>query len=141
MAFRPGYSAWFGLANGAGSVQVLQPYIDSISIPQTIQQLEVSAIGTAAKAFIPGLTDGDTITISGPYDVTMTTHLAGLKAAQSAGTASFAWQYGPGGSVSGQAKITGTCILASYTPAAQVGGRVDWAATLQITGAVTNATW
>ncbi len=141
MAFAPGYKAWFALDNASGSLTVLQPYIDNISIPQTVQQLEVSMIGTAAKAFIVGLTDGDQITVSGAYDPAVTTHLGALKAAQSAGTASHSWMYGPGGSVSAQAKISGECLLASYTPAAQVGGRTEWSATLQITGAVTNATF
>ena len=138
MPFHAGHKAWFALDNAAGTPTVLQPYIDNVSIPQSVEQLEVSAIGTAAKAFIVGLTDGDQFTISGAYDPVVTTHLAALKAAQAAGTASHSWLWGPGGSIATQARITGECLLASYTPAAQVGGRVEWSATLQITGAVTN---
>lgn len=141
MAFKAGTVSWFGLDNAAGSVTNLQPYIDDLKLPQTTQQLEVSTFGTAAKAFVPGLTNGDTISISGPYDVTVHSHLTGLKAAQEAGTASHSFLWGPGGSVSAQAKVLGECLLASYELSSGVGGRVEYSASLQVTGAVTNGTF
>lgn len=141
MAFRPGHTAWFALDNASGSLTVLQAYIDNTSAPQTVNSLDVSTFGTAAKSFIVGQSDGDTITISGPYDPTLHTHLTGLKAAQAAGTASHSFMWGPGGSVSGQAKISGECLFAGYTPSAAVDGRTEWTASLQVTGAVTNTVW
>ncbi len=48
--------------------------------------------------------------------------------------------YGPGGSVSGQAKTSFECYIASFEPASTVAGRVEWSASLQVTGAVTNGT-
>lgn len=141
MAFKPGYLGWFGLDNAAGSIVNLQPYIDDVKVPQTVQMLDVSAMGTVAKAMIAGLSDGDTITISGPYDVTLNTHLTGLKAAQAAGTTSHSWIWGPGGSVASQAKVSGEVLLASYELSSGVGGRASCSASLQVTGAVTNGTW
>lgn len=141
MAFKPGKDSWFALDTAAGSLTNIQPYLDDVTVPQTVQQLEVSALGTTAKAFIPGLTDGDTISVKGPYDVAIHTHLTALKAAQAAGTASHSFMWGPGGSVASQAKINGECLLASYELSAGVGGRVEWSASLQVTGAVTNSTF
>lgn len=141
MAFKAGKDSWFALDNVAGSLTVLSPYIDTVDWPQSVEQLDVSTIGTTPKAFIPGLTDGDTISISGPYDVTVYTHLTALKAAQSAGSSTSTAMYGPGGSVASQAKSSAECYVMSFQLPTSVGGRAEWSATLQVTGAVTNTTW
>jgi hypothetical protein len=141
MAFKAGHTSWFALDNVAATLTNLTQYIDNTSVPQTVEQLDVSVFGTAAKAFIPGLTDGDTITVSGPYDVTMHTHITALKAAHAAGSSTSTYTWGPGGSVASQAKISGECWVASYEVSSGVGGRVEYSATLQVTGSVTNATW
>lgn len=141
MAFRAGKDSWFALDNVATTLTVLSPYIDSIDWPQSVEQLDVSTIGTTPKAFIPGLTDGDTVSISGPYDVAVYTHLTALKAAHSAGSTTSTVMYGPGGSIASQAKISAECYVMSFQPPSGVGGRVEWSATLQITGAVTNGTF
>ena len=141
MAFKPGRIAWFALDNVAGSLTVLQPYIDDVSHSQTVDMLDVSAIGTTAKAFIPGLSDGDTIPLKGPYDVAIHTHLTALKAAQLGGSSTSTFTYGPGGSVASEAKTSGECWLSNYSLSTGVGGRVEWSASLQVSGAVTNGTW
>lgn len=139
MAFKPGYLGWFALDTAAGSLTNIQPYVDDVGAPQSVDQLDVTALGTSSKAFIVGLSDGDTITVGGPYDVAIHTHLTGLKAAQAAGTASHSFLWGPGGSVAAQAKISGEVLLASYELSSGVGGRAEWTASLQVTGAVTNS--
>lgn len=141
MAFKAGIVSWFALDNVAGSLTNLTPYIDNTSVPQTVEQLDVSVFGTSSKAFIPGLTDGDTVSLSGPYDVTMHTHLTAVKAAQAGGSSTSTYTWGPGGSVAAQAKISGECWLASYEVSSGVGGRVEYSATLQVTGTVTNTVW
>lgn len=140
MAFKPGYLGDFRLDNAAGSLTNLQPYIDSVSVGQPTETLDVSALGTVSKAFIAGMTDGN-ISFSGAYDTTVATHLSAVRAAQAAGTASVSFQWGPGGSVSGQAKITGEAILSDYSLSTSVSGRAEYSATLQISGAVTNGTF
>lgn len=141
MAFKPGYLGWFALDTAAGSLTNIQPYLDDVGAPQSVDSLDVTAFGTQSKAFIVGLSDGDTIAIKGPYDVAIHTHLTGLKAAQAAGTTSHSFMWGPGGSVASQAKINGEVILASYELTSGVAGRAEWAASLQVTGAVTNGTF
>lgn len=141
MAFKAGYRGWFALDTAAGSLTNIQPYLDDVGAPQTVDTLDVTAFGTAAKASIVGLSDGDTISIKGPYDVAIHTHLTGLKAAQAAGTASHSFMWGPGGSVASEAKVSGEVLLASYELSSGVAGRAEWSASLQVTGAVTNATF
>jgi hypothetical protein len=140
MAFKPGYLGDFRLDNAAGALTQLSPYIDNVTNAQSTETLDVSALGTAFKAYISGQHDGS-FQISGPYDKTVHTHLTGLIAAYDAGTASSSVQWGPGGSVATEAKITAEAILSDYSLTTSVSGRAEWSATLQITGAVTNSTF
>jgi hypothetical protein len=141
VAFKAGTASAFYLANSAAALQNLSPYIDNVSAPQTVAQLETSVFGTSSKAFIPGIADGDSIDVSGPYDVAMFTHLTALKAAQVAGSAAAAFIWGPGGSVASQARVAGSAYVASISLSSGVGGRVEYSASLQVTGAVTNGTF
>ncbi|HUS42879.1 MAG TPA: hypothetical protein VMY16_09450 [Ilumatobacteraceae bacterium] len=141
MAFKPGYLGYFGLDSAAGSIVDLSGYLDNVGVPQNVDTLETSVFGVTAKQFIAGMTDGDTISISGPYDVTLHTHITGMKAAQSAGTTSFSYIWGPGGSVASQAKVSGEAILTGYELSSGTGGRAEWSGSLQVTGTVTNGTF
>jgi len=122
--------------NGAGTN--VSRYADNFQWPQSVDTLDVSAFGTAAKAFINGLTDGDTVTISGPYDAPMFTQLTAIKAAQSAGSSTSTIRWGPGGSSASEARISAEAWVTQVSLSSSVGGRVDMSASLQITGAVTN---
>ncbi len=141
MAFKAGTTTKLYLANGAGSLQDLSAYIDNLDVPQTVEQLETTAFGNASRSFIVGLSDGDTISMSGPYDVTIHSHLTGMKAAQAAGSAAFPYIFGPGGSVASQARSAGSVFVASYQLSSSVGGRVEYSASLQVSGAVANGTF
>lgn len=141
MAFKAGTTTAFYIANTAASLQNLSPYLDNVDVPQTVEVLDVSTFGTAAKQFINGLTDGDTITVSGPYDVTTWTHFTALKAAQSAGSGLAGYIWGPGGSVASQARSAGSVWVQSVTTSSGVGGRVEFSASLQVSGAVSNGTF
>lgn len=141
MAFKAGTASVFYLANAAGALQNVQPYVDNIGAPQTVQMLETSVLGTAAKTFMTGLTDGDVITISGPYDAAILTQLYALKAAQNAGSAAAPYIFGPGGSVAAQTRTAGSVLVQQVNPAVAVAGRVEYSASLQVTGAVTNGTF
>lgn len=141
MAFKAGTVSFVLLDGVAGTPVNVSAYSDNFTWPQTTQTQNVSAFGTAAQAFIPGLTDGDTISVSGPLDVALGTFLAGLKAAQSAGSSTSTVTWGPGGSVSGQLKISAETWVTQYNVTTSVTGRVEWSASLQVTGAVTNGTW
>lgn len=141
MAFKAGTTSAVYLANAAATLQNLSPYADNFSWPQTVTTVDTPVFGTAAKASIPSLTDGDTISMSGPYDATLHTHLTALKAAQSAGSSAAAIIWGPGGSVASQARVAGSVWVTSYQLSSGVGGRVEYSASFQVTGAVTNGTF
>lgn len=135
MAFKAGTTSFFQA--GTATMTNLSPYADNISFPDSTEMLEVSTFGSSAKAFIPGLQNGDTVTISGPYDVTVHSALTGAKAAGSL----LGFNFGPGGSVASQAKASGSVYVAQYTTSTTTGGRVEYSASLQVSGAVTNGTW
>lgn len=142
MAFQPGHKAYIAIDNAAGSPQNLSQYADDFGFPQSTEMLEVTTFGTVgAKRFIPGLNGGDTISVSGPLDVTLHSQIAAMKAAQDAGTAGFSVIYGPAGSVASQPKVSIEAYVASYEISTGVGGRVEFSASLQCDGAVTNSTW
>ena len=44
MAFKPAYLGYFALDNAAGSIVNLSPYIDNVSSPQSVDQLNVSVL-------------------------------------------------------------------------------------------------
>jgi hypothetical protein len=138
MAFRAGTTTFVMIdgVNGVGTN--VSRYADNFQWPQSVDTLDVSVFGTAAKAYINGLTDGDTVTISGPYDAPMFTLLTGVKAAQSAGSSTTTVLWGPGGSIAAEARISAEALVTQVSLSSSVGGRVDMSASLQITGAVTN---
>ena len=135
MAFRAGTTT--ALYLGTATLTNLSPYSDNISYPQTTEQLDVSVFGTASKGFIPGLQDGDQISVSGPYDVAVHSLITGAKSAGSL----LGFVFGPGGSVASQARSAGSVYVAQYSVSTAVGGRVEYSASLQVTGAITNGTF
>lgn len=141
MAFKAGTAAHVLIDGVSGTPVNMSQYMDNFSWPQSVANLDVSAFGTAAKAFIVGLTDGDVIAVSGPLDVTLGTFITALKAAQSAGSTTITVTYSPGGSVAGQLKVSAETNFAQFTPSTGVGGRAEFSASLQVTGAVVNTTW
>lgn len=141
MAFQPGHKAWLMLdgANGAGTN--VSAYGDNFSFPQSVEMLETTTFGSSVKRFIAGLAGGDTLSLSGPLDTALHSQMGSMLAAQAAGTAGFTLVYGPAGSVAAQPKQTVECLVASYEISTGVGGRVEYSASLQCDGAVTNAVW
>lgn len=137
MAFKAGTTTKVYLGNAAGALQDVSAYADNFGWPQSVDTLETSVYGTAAKAFINGLTDGDTISLSGPLDPTLHTQLTGLKAAGSITPL----QFGPMGSVATYPRVAGSVFVTQYQISTTVGGRVEYSASLQVTGAVSNGVY
>ena len=140
MAFQPGYKAHVLVDGVAGTPVNISMYHDNFSWPQNLESLDVSSFGSVAKVFIPGLSDSN-ISASGALDVALGTFVATLAAAHAAGSATSTVTYSPGGSVAGQLKISGEAYITNFTPSTGVGGRGEWSASLQVSGACTVATW
>ena len=141
MAFKAGKGSFILLDGVAGTGVNISAYADSFSFDQPVDTHDVTVFGANAKSFIVGLTDGGAASLSGPLDVALGTFIAGLKAAQAAGSASSTLVWGPGGSVAGQVQQSAEVFVSNYGVSSGVGGRVEYTASLQITGAVTNSTW
>ena len=141
MAYRAGKNAFVLLDGVAGTGVDISAYADSFSFDQPVDTHDVTTFGANAKSFVVGLTDGGAPSLSGPLDVALGTFVAGLKAAQAAGSASSTLVWGPGGSVAGQIRQTAEVWVTSYNVSTSVSGRVEYSCSLQVTGAVTNGTW
>lgn len=141
MAFKAGTTSAFFYNNVGGTVVNLSPFIDSLTLPQATDTTEVSTFGTNAKAMITLQTGGEQISLSGPYHSTVTTHLDTLRKAHAAGSAASAFIWGPGGSVSGEYRVAGSAFVTQLDVSSSVGGRVEYTASLQITGAITTSTF
>lgn len=141
MAFKAGKSAFISMDGVAGAPVDISSFSDSVSFPQTVDTHEVSVFGTTSKQFIPGLIDGGQVSMSGPLDVALGTFVAGIKAAQAAGSSSSTFTWAPAGSVVGQIKQSAEVYVSAYDVTSGVGGRVEYSASLQITAAVTNSVW
>ena len=137
MAFQAGYKTRILLGDFS-----MSPKLASFSAPVTVEVLDDTTFGDdGVKRFIPGLNGGDSVSVSGPLDVTLHSQIAAMKSAQDAGTAGFSIVYGPAGSVASQPKVSCEVYVASYEISSGVGGRVEYSASLQVDNAVTNSTW
>lgn len=141
MAFKAGTTSYFALNNVGGTAVNLSPYIDSLTLPATTDTTEVSTFGTQAKVMITLQTGGEQISLSGPYDATVATHLDNLKKAHAAGSAAAGFVWGPGGSVATEYRVAGSAFVTQFDVSSSVAGRVEYSASLQITGAVTTGTF
>ena len=141
MAFKAGKDAWLMVDGIAGTGVNITAYVDQASLDQPIDTQDVSVFGSNAKAFIPGLADGGAVSFSGPLDVALGTFIAALKSGHAAGSASSTVVFAPGGSVAGLIRQTAEGYITDYSVSAGVGGRTEYSASMQITGAVTNGNW
>lgn len=141
MAFTPGFRGWFMLDGANGTGTIISPYTDNVTFPQDTEMLETTTLGSASKRFIAGLAAGGQIGISGPLDSALGAQITGMLAAQAAGTAGFTAIYAPAGSAAGSMRQTVEVLLASVEYSTGVGGRAEYSASLQMDGAIANATW
>jgi len=135
MAFVAAKSSVFKLDNAAGTLTDISAYVDSVSgIANTTDMLETTTFGATSKSFIPGLRNGDTISVSGKWDATLNTQITGLLGQ----TSSSSFEYHPAGTGAGTPKVSGECFVTSYETSSSVADLVTFTVSLQITGAVTH---
>jgi len=141
MAFTPGKNAFILLdgVNGAGTN--VSQYADNFSFPNPTDTYDVSTFGTNSKSFIVGLTGGGAPSLSGPLDTTFASIIAGVSAAQAAGSSTSTLVYAAAGSAASLLKQSAEVWITDFTVSTGVGGRAEFSASMQITGAVTTGTW
>lgn len=139
MAFEPGKGQVFKVDNSAGTLTDISAYLTDVGFPREVDTEEVTTLGKNAKVYLVTLSDG-TISLEGKWDgaaLALDAILSGILG--QAATVSF--EYGPGGSSTGDVKYTGEAILTSYEPSGSVGGAVEFSAELQCSDTVTRSTY
>lgn len=137
MAFVAAKGSVFKLDNAAGSLTDISAYVDSVSgISNSTDMLDTTVFGASSKSFMPGLRNGDTISVSGKWDATLNTQITGLLGL----TTSSTFEYSPAGTTGGSPKVSGECYVASYEVSSAVADLVTFSLSLQITGNVTHGT-
>ena len=139
--FKHGKNAYLSLDGTAGTLVDISDTLNEISMPREIETAETTAFGNDDKTYITGLGDA-TISLSGMFDATTDTLIAGdIANLKSGSVSSLTFEYGPAGSVSAQPKFTGEALITSYEVSSPVGDVVTYSLELQVTGGVTGTTF
>ena len=139
--FKHGKNAYFALDGTAASLVNISDTLNEISMPRAIETAETTAFGQNDKTYITGLGDA-TISLSGMFDATVDTQIAGnIANLKSGSVSSLSFEYGPSGSAGSSPKFTGEALITSYDISSPVGDVVTYALELQVTGAVTGTTF
>jgi predicted secreted protein len=139
--FKHGKNAFFALDGTAASLVNISDTLNEISMPREIETAETTAFGNNDKTYITGLGDA-TVSLSGMFDATLNTMIAGnIANLKSGSVSSLTFEYGPAGSASPQPKFTGEALVTSYEVSSPVGDVVTFSLELQVTGGVTGSTF
>lgn len=139
--FKHGKNAYLSIDGTAGTLVDISNTLNEISMPREIETAETTAFGQNDKTYITGLGDA-TISLSGMFDATTDTLIAGdIANLKSGSVSSLTFEYGPAGSVSAQPKFTGEALITSYEVSSPVGDVVTYSLELQVTGGVTGTTF
>ena len=133
--------SYIAIDNTSGSPQVITPNVTSVDgLPGERELVEITALGDAARAYFPGLTNS-TITIEGYWDDTSNTGTDTVLGPLYNHTAALSMQCGPEGGDSGDIKYSLECFCRSYTITSRMGEIVTFRAEFQSNGAVTRGTF
>lgn len=136
-----GRSAYFSIEDSGGTtLRNISPYVNNTDVERSQDVLDTTTYGQVGHTFVASLTNGR-ITVSGLWDDTASVgtrtvfkSLIGLST-----TVGFEW--GPEGNANGAEKVSGECVVESYTESAPVADLVTFQAVIQISGTVTNGTF
>ncbi len=131
----------FSIDTAGGVLTDISDSCEEVGFPEELELLDVTTFGQTSKQYMVGFADAK-ITISGPWNRNLHTHLSALKTAFRDGTINSAsFQYGPEGADSGDIKLTGECVMVNYEKSSSVKDPVKFSAEFQVTGAVTETTF
>ena len=131
--FTHGKSAAFKIDDSGGTLRDISNVLTDVSISRTADVAEVSAFSNSSKAFVSGLKDA-TLTISGSFDATVDGYLSGILGAEGS------FEFYPIGTTGGNPKASGEAIMTSYDRTPDIGGAVNFTASFQVSGDVTEGT-
>lgn len=136
MAFVAGHNTVISYDNAAGTPTDISGYIDSIGgVDLTRATLDVTAFGDGSVASILGLRGGATVSVSGSWDSALHTIMVAVDALDTGATQTL--NVSPAGTAASTPYIAVETILENYQVTSSVAGKVEWSASLAMTGDVT----
>ena len=139
--FNHSKNAYFSLDGTAGTLVAIGDTLNEVTMPREIETAETTAFGSSDKTYITGLGDA-TISLSGMFDATVDTQIAGdIANLKSGSVASLTFEYGPSGNAVSSPKFTGEALITSYEVGSPVGDVITYSLELQVTGGVTGTTF
>ena len=139
--FYPSKDSVFQITDTGAVLRDISPYILSIDgLPGVRELIEVTALGSTGREFIPGL-ENAVISLELQWSddalVGAETVLGPLRTH----TAAVAFDFGPEGKATGDIKYSGTCWVRNFTAPVRFGDKVAARAELQVHGAITRGTY
>lgn len=141
MAASHGKDSYFAVEDSAATtLRNITPYVNSIGFAQENELADTTTMGAEGRTFRQGLTNG-TINLAGLWDDTASVGSQTVLQSLVGIEVTTGFEYGPEGNATGAVKLSGECVLESYTEAAPIGDMVAFTATLRISGSVTVGTF
>jgi hypothetical protein len=137
MPFEHGKGTVFKLDNSGGTLTDISSYLNNVDFSREIDTPESTVFGLDDRTYIAGLRTA-TFSLAGFWEAANLDALVGTILGQAA---ALEFEYGPGGSTSGDIKYTGSCFCTNYSVSNPVDGIVSFTADFQISGAVTRGTY
>lgn len=134
-----GASAYFAINDGS-TLRNISPYVNGTDVERSQDEHDNTCYGADGHTFVAGLTNG-TISVTGLWDDTASVGSRTVFKVLCKTKAPVAFEWGPEGNANGDEKISGTCIVTSYTESAPVADLVSFTATIRISGTVTDGTF
>lgn len=129
--FGHGKDAQLWITDSGGTERELTSYLKNATLPRSVDTAEASTFADDDKVYVVGLRDA-TMSMEGNSDPTVDGYLTGLL-----GGTPRAWAFCPRGSASTFVKYSGSAILTSYEPDADLGDVVGFSAEFQVSGPIT----
>ena len=135
--FFPSKDSVFQLTNTTSDLNDMSPYILSIDgLPGVRELIEVTALGSSGREFIPGL-ENVVITLELQWSDDALVGPDKVLGPLRQHTSAVAFDFGPEGKSTGDIKYSGTCWVRNFTVPVRMGDKVTARAELQVEGTVT----
>ena len=141
MALFDSSSSRFLLDDTAGTQRDLSLYLTRVDgLPGRRLLRETTSMSDTGRTFLPDVEDGR-VELGGLFDDTATSGPDAVLGPLRTHGSAVDFEYAPEGTAVGSVKYSGTCWVEAYDLRARVGSLVEWAALLQVEGAVTRGTY
>ena len=131
----------FLLDDTGGTQRDLSLYLTRIDgLPGARTLRETTSMSDTGRTFLPDVEDAR-VELRGLFDDTATSGPDAVLGPLRTHGSAVDFEYAPEGTAVGSVKYSGTCWVEAYELRARVGSLVEWAALLQVEGAVSRGTY